>query len=324
MPVSQTQSGKSYEYACLLALIRAVSPFRPITIEQNSSVDIARDYYNAYPVDYRAQLDSSADMGIQTIMLLEPKLSEQTKTPLCVTLQPDSSGEIGDVRDVVVYCPQTNWSIGLSVKNNHHDVKHPRLSPTIDFGKQWLGLQCSSEYMRAIGTLFDRLDPYIAKKALWSDVENKEELIYVPALQLFKDEMLRLNTQYPRQVPKLLMEYLIGRNDFYKVISSTSRHLTVVQAFNIHQTLNIKSATDKPKISVPETTLPDTIYYFDQRITADENASKTTLQMVLNEDWAVSFRLHSAKSNVEKSMKFAIQFTGVPASLFVSYNNWNI
>lgn len=42
--------------------------------------------------------------------------------------------------------------------------------------------------------------------------------IYVPLLNTFRTELLRIDKVNPSQIPQKLVEYLIGNKDFYKVI----------------------------------------------------------------------------------------------------------
>ena len=45
----------------------------------------------------------------------------------------------------------------------------------------------------------------------------------------------------------------------------------------------------------------------------------TTLCMILDNGWELSFRIHSAKSRMEPSLKFDIQLIGIPNTM---YNDW--
>ncbi|CAN0052520.1 unnamed protein product, partial [Chrysoparadoxa australica] len=47
--------------------------------------------------------------------------------------------------------------------------------------------------------------------------------------------------------------------------------------------------------------------------------SSTTLIVSLNEGWQISFRIHSAKSTVEPSLKFDINLISTPHRLFTNH-----
>lgn len=61
--------------------------------------------------------------------------------------------------------------------------------------------------------------------------------MYQPLLDTFRQELLKL-TQENDNIPLKLVEYLLGRADFYKIIAKEKEEKTVVQSFNIHNTLS--------------------------------------------------------------------------------------
>ena len=50
--------------------------------------------------------------------------------------------------------------------------------------------------------------------------------------------------------------------------------------------------------------------------------SKNTIEMYLNNGWELSFRIHNASSKVEPSLKFDIQFMGMPATILTINCAW--
>ena len=83
--------GKAYEYACILALIDKVEQFREIEIGENNSVIIARQRYESVDDDMRTDMLLSAKAGIEAIINMEPRITEDGKDLLTVTLQPDTA-----------------------------------------------------------------------------------------------------------------------------------------------------------------------------------------------------------------------------------------
>ena len=69
------------------------------------------------------------------------------------------------------------------------------------------------------------------------NLDNKVDAIYIPLLNAFKDEILRQNSHH-KKLPRLLVEYLLGKFDFYKVISLDKEKITRLQCFNLRGTLN--------------------------------------------------------------------------------------
>jgi hypothetical protein len=59
--------------------------------------------------------------------------------------------------------------------------------------------------------------------------------------------------------------------------------------------------------------LPDKIISIDFK-----QDSKTTLIVKLNNNWALSFRIHNASSRIEPSLKFDINLLKAPSSLFIN------
>jgi hypothetical protein len=100
------------------------------------------------------------------------------------------------------------------------------LSNDIDFGKKWLGFPCSVEYFKEIKPVFDNLTRLRkSSKALqkWDTLGDYHTSIYVPILNAFKKELLRLDNENPGIVAERLIEYLIGNQDFYKVIKGSNK-----------------------------------------------------------------------------------------------------
>lgn len=223
----------------------------------------------------------------------------------------DSKGQAGDVRDVLAIRLLQKWEIGISAKNNHRAVKHSRLSQKIDFGEKWVGIPCSANYFEEIKPIFDFLTNLKNKDKTtkWTAIENMHEKIYVPLLDAFRSEILRLDKTNPVILPQKLVEYLIGNQDFYKVIKGKST--VEIQAYNLHGTLNQSFEKINPKAKIPKLKLPtrliEVVY---------ENNSKTTLVVSLNEGWQISFRIHNASSRVEPSLKFDINLISAPHTLF--------
>ena len=223
-------------------------------------------------------------------------------------LQSDDNGEDGDVRDVLIIRKDIEWEIGISVKHNHFAVKHSRLSKGLDFGKKWYGIECSDKYWSDIKPIFNYLDVEKAKQTLWKDLPNKEDDVYKPLLIAFKEELDRQNEFV--NIAKMLVEYLLGEFDFYKVIGIDSKRTTQVQSYNLRGTLNQEGKKRKRSIKLPVASLPTRIVNLEFK--PDSN---NTLELYLDRGWQFTFRIHNASSKVESSLKFDIQIIGMPTSI---------
>jgi len=90
----------------------------------------------------------------------------------------------------------------------------------------------------------------------------------------------------------------LGREDYYKVVCQPKK--VYIQSTNIKGTLKWGG---KWKI-------PDRI----EQIKRKEN-SKSTILVSFSGGWQLSFRLHNARSIIEPSLKYDIQFVGLPQNV---------
>ena len=118
-------------------------------------------------------------------------MSEGSSDELTLEFQKDGAGVKGDVRDIVIRREDIEWEIGLSIKHNHDAVKHSRLSHKLDFGKEWFDMPCSDAYWDAVQPIFDMLKNEKDNGSRWSEINDKDEVVYVPLLQAFMDEVNR-------------------------------------------------------------------------------------------------------------------------------------
>ena len=320
----QTEKGKAFEYACAQAIYDKYAGRMNVILEESPQMHTAQRFY-AYLEEFeKANYIKGAKAAIKIIDRLEPSLSTGT-SDMTLLLQTDSKGIAGDVRDVL--CTRNNgWEIGLSCKHNHEAVKQSRLSDTIDFGKDWFGKACSDEYFEAVRNVFlplrkireESLKIDKTKPALWSELDNKEDQCYVPVLKAFMDELKRLDSEYPGEIPERLIRYLIGTNDFYKVIMNDKRRYTQIESININGTLNQASGKKKALIDVPIMKLPKKFYEVGFK-----DGSKNTIVVVCDQGWNVSMRIHNASSKIEPSLKFDVQLIAMPSSILTQIEPWD-
>lgn len=322
----QTANGKAFEYACVLGLYNELSAIQKIEIVDSPQLKTASSLYESMEEKMQATLDKAANAAARVIRRLEPQLWEANgNEPLYLSIQPDSAGIAGDVRDVLCLRKQNGWQIGFSCKHNHHAVKHSRLSDTIDFGKDWLGIPCSTNYFNKVVPLFSKLRKYRddskkdGKPILWNEIDNKADNYYRPILQAFMDELSKIDSENKGKVPEALIRYLLGRYDFYKVITDDRNRTTRVEAINIAGTLNANSGKEKPITKVPMLKMPTQFYHIGFKPESDN-----TIEVVCDEGWQISMRIHNASSKVEPSLKFDVQLVSFPSSLFTQTEPWDM
>lgn len=117
----------------------------------------------------------------------------------------------------------------------------------------------------------------------------------MPVLQAFHTEMSRLFQHNPEHVARGLVQYLLGRYDFYKVIKENGD--VSIMSFNIDGSLKWGSKIPLPSRIIEISMKP---------------GSDTTLFMTFDHGWQISFRIHNASTKVEPSLKFDINIIGLP------------
>lgn len=308
--------GKGFEYACAVSIMEAA--VNPCVLVDSEPMDTAKKAYeNELTAAERSNCMKAAQAGVRLLLRYEPQIANSCgNDPLYISLQSDKHGQVGDVRDVLCVRMQNQWEIGISCKHNHDAVKHSRLSQTIDFGKAWLNIPCSQTYFDEIRPIFDRLQTIkddSKGRALWSDIGDedvKANEVYKPILEAFKKELLRLNEAHPSDVPKALIQYLIGRKDFYKFIAQEGQKSTKVQAFNMDGTLNKRAGSARAVSRVQPLRLPRSIFAVRFALDAQGKEKLNTLEVVCDNGWSISMRIHSASSKVEASLKFDVRLEG--------------
>ncbi|GAA6807614.1 hypothetical protein HpHCM72_09110 [Helicobacter pylori] len=312
MSDKSNNQGRAYEYAWCLALEQKLSVFKKVIVDKQNGFNAANRAYESLEKSLQDRYLESAKQGVLLLLDCEPLLSEvigSSQNEITLSLQKDKLGEIGDVRDILIYFDR--FCIGLSIKHNHDAIKHSRLSKDLDFGEKWLGVGVSQNYKDTIKPLFERLENAKKEGMLWRDFPNKEQEIYAPLLQAFKKEVLRIDGNKKNKVPQKMVEYLLGKYDFYKAILLEREQKTKLEAYHFHNTLN-RSVKNKPKRIIPLSKLPTRMIYFDFK-----PKSFNTLELVLDEGWSFSLRIHNASSRVEPSLKFDIKLLSKPESVAV-------
>lgn len=281
--MNQSESGKAFKYG----VARAAADIFSKCLSGSQARKNAQDVYDNLSDQEKQNIDNAASEAICFLRASEPAFRKNVSH---VSMQADSAGEVGDVRDIVIHATD-GTDIGISTKHRHHAVKHSRLSTNLDFGSKWYGVPCSEAYWEAVSPIFAQLDKAKGKDKLWRhlpnyDLPSKEE-IYADVLEAFACELQE------NGVPSKLVAYLIGLRDYYKVTKDNGD--VVVQSFNCQGTLKWGK-----RLSMP--TEINNINY----------KGSTTALVQFDRGWSMSFRLHNANKNIEPSLKFDIRLLGSP------------
>lgn len=311
---TQTINGKAFEYALLNEFLERLRKVTSVNVVENEPYKNALKCFDRFDEGEQGHYKLVASFAVNFLLDIEPRLSNgiNENDTLQLEIVADKAGQSGDVRDVLAIRSLQKWEIGVSAKNNHRAVKHSRLSNDIDFGQKWLGFPCSEEYFQSIKPIFDNLAKLrTASKATqkWDTLGDYHSSVYVPVLDAFRKELLRLDKENTGVVAEKLVEYLVGNQDFYKVIKGQNK--VEIQAYNLHGTLNLPFENIKPKAKIQRLKLPNRLI----EVVYQDN-SKTTLLVTLSDGWQISFRIHNASSRIEPSLKFDINLVSAPHSLF--------
>jgi hypothetical protein len=317
MSSKSNDQGRAYEYICLITLEKEISKKRPVKVDKGKGYRASLAGWGQLTKEEQGVYTTSAEAAVAKLFELEPLiLNDVENDVLELSIQPDRSGKIGDVRDIIIRRKEMEWELGLSVKHNHFAVKHSRLSSKLDFGKSWFGVECSMLYWKEVTPVFTFLNEEKKKGTAFHDLPNKEETIYKPVLLAFVEEMKRLYATH-REIPAKLIQYLLGQYDFYKVISVDRENLTKIQGFNLHGTLNKPSKKEKSAIEVPLVRLPTRIIEIGL-----VPGSDNTVELYLDNGWQFTFRIHNARTIAEPSLKFDIQIVGMPTAILTINCIW--
>jgi len=225
---TSNRNGRALEFAYLLTLtdVAKLASHVNLVVEKNSSFFAAKTAWEAIPEDMQKTFLLSATAGVNAILEAEPIILDDNDDDLVVKIQPDGAGKEGDVRDILIIRRGMRWEIGVSVKNNHFAVKHSRLSSKLDFGDKWFGIKCSEHYWNDINPIFKYLSECKKKGLDWNELPSKENDVYIPLLLAFLTEVKRSYNIYGEDLAKSMVEYLIGKYDFYKAIGVNIKRLT--------------------------------------------------------------------------------------------------
>ena len=296
--LTQTDFGRAFEWAVGYSLSNLTSA--PI-IESNFS-KIAKTSYGKINDKTKNSFIKAADIAISHILEKEKSLIESSSDKR-IEFNTDSAGKNGDVRDVLLHVG--NKILGISCKHNHQALKHSRLSGRCDFVKAW-GIDangCSADYWNQIKPLFAKLTKLRKdsnRTMLWNDVTDKANEYYWPVLDAWANEIKNLCTQgleKEAEICKSIILYLIGKHDFYKVICEGKKRVSI-QAFNFNNSLSTK-----------KTKYPDSINAINSK-----NGGQYSKTVTFNRGYSINFRIHSASSKVESSLKFDVNAIGLPVN----------
>lgn len=348
-------NGKAFEYATLIGIFRELveNGWDSERIELNRDKNlknIERAYQmldmsdeeesdeleTIYIETHTNLFDRAAKVAARYLRAVEPILQTSSTLYGVLRAMPDSAGIKGDVRDIdfSIYTDKTKkeliQEIGISCKNNHEAVKHPRITENPDFASEWTKgeFHCSDIFMRGMAEIQHKIEEYKSRYIKWSEVEDKKETIYYPIIKLFVDEIRRLGICEEKDSEKRKLEakcftekffeYMFGTQDFYKFIKDDNSSSTKVYPYNMHGSLMKPYRGNKNEQAVKSINMPQEIV--EVRI---KPKSKTTLEIYFDQ-WIISMRLHNADTKITKtSLKFDVQIKAQPRKVMGTILPWD-
>lgn len=350
-------NGKAFEYATLVELYRELRDggwdserieisndknFQNIErayqmVEKTEDEEDSDDFIVLHLEKQTSDYNRAARVAARYLSMVEPILNESESLYAILRAMPDSAGIKGDVRDIdlSIYVDAEHKKkiseIGISCKNNHEAVKHPRITENPDFANEWTNgiYHCSENFLNGMQEIFERIDDYASRYKKWSLVEGKMDTIYYPIIKLFVAEIKRLGTageadneekqKSAKTFTQMFFEYMFGTQDFYKFIKDDGSSATKVYPYNMHGTLMKPHGEYKNKQAVQMITMPDEIV--EVRI---KPKSKTTMEIYFDQ-WIISMRLHNADSKITRtSLKFDVQIKAQPRKVMGTILPWNV
>lgn len=350
-------SGKAFEYATLIEMYRELTE----NGWESDKLEIIKDknYQNiekAYQVFQGSDEDADDEDGLELLhvetlsndynkaarvaaiylRMAEPILKPDTEMFGILRAMPDTAGTKGDVRDIdfAIFADREHkkriHNIGISCKNNHEAVKHPRITEDPDFAKVWTNglFHCSTEFINDMNDIFQKIDSYAQKYEKWSSVDNKMDAIYFPIIKSFVKEIRHLgiadenadilHTESAKKFTQAFFEYMFGTQDFYKFIKDDGAKATKVYPYNMHGSLMRPFHGHKNEQAAKTITMPEEIV--EVRI---KPKSKTTIEIYFDQ-WIISMRLHNADTKITRtSLKFDVQIKAQPRKVMGTILPWN-
>ena len=139
--------------------------------------------------------------------------------------------------------------------------------------------------------------------------------MYVPLLNTFMRELKRLFNVNQSMTAQKLIKYLIGRKPFYKLIKNDRDNTSVLKVFNFVPGLG------KPYNGVRPDCRPQTIPLPTRcvELAFQDGGQRNTISLIMDKGWQVDFRIHSASTKIEPSLKFDVTLEGNPPVLFTQH-----
>ncbi|KXS40206.1 MAG: type II site-specific deoxyribonuclease [Candidatus Frackibacter sp. T328-2] len=218
-----------------------------------------------------------------------------------------SQGGSTDVRDIRFIKKEKDNTIqlevGISLKSNNDAVKHQRISPNIDIGKEWLGFAADDEYINNINNFFNNFSSYCQRNNInkFKELDDKSKLLYEPLCTEVANYLDRAFAgENGVEAMRNFITYLIGSRDFYKAQANFNEGELIIRSFNFRDQIGTGDLLE----------LPTKCYESIPKKSSRGNVNRVFL--AFNNGWETEMRLHNAESKITNSLKFDTRLVGIP------------
>ena len=125
-------------------------------------------------------------------------------------------------------------------------------------------------------------------------------MIYQPICEAVVKELQLQISSNPKSA-RNLFQYLLGFNDYYKIIKKDSKKQVIVEGFNFYKSLHK---------NIPHLPLPNKILKYE--FIPNKFGIISKMIITFNEGWQIKFRIHNGDSEVKKSLKFDVTIVSRP------------
>lgn len=305
---SEERSGTAFEFALALSIQESTSA----KIVAGKALDRTKEKLAQLAPGKRNQLMRCADRAAAYLISADKRLA--SKTDMTIEFNSSHNAQTNhDVRDIIVQ--SETFSVGISCKVNNLDLRHSRLSGTVDFVKEW-GLRntgASPSYWEGISPIFHKLNEMRSQRLRWDDVypgdakqRNLKKLdgVVAPVLDAWEQEIARLIAADGSIAPKLT-RYLLGSKSYWKVVARVPQNDSGFAAVNI-QRFNLEGDMPGERLALPSRVIG---------IAIKAGSPSRERLITCDKDFSFGFRLHTAESDVVPSLKFAVKARRFPEVL---------
>lgn len=302
---------KAFIYACFLALNVQLGQDQKMGFSEKTAIDTVCQAYFSMPKEKILLMDQAAQAAVRIFLRAEPWLQCEGGGSLTVSVQIKDD----DVRNIVCSKKRADWEFGFLCGGSHTKRRFNFCEDT-DFGDQLFGVSCSNEYKLETEPVFKELEKLEKRGMDWKNIVDKEERFYWPLQSAVIKELQRMNLD--GNIPEKLMQNLLGKRDFYRVIMEEKEKVTRVEACNLYGSLNKRTKECTAGVLVGRIKKPKNILSMDCKPMA-----KCLSIITCDEGWAFSVKVVQGQMRrVSRKLYLELGLVGVPQVTHLQIEPW--